>query len=235
MYLYIDFYFCLVILYLYLYLFLVQNYLCKNRYWIGLKQHVEISMIPVHAIRGLCWYNFSVSPVSSCSFPGFWVSPGVYFWRVRPLIDHEIIPDPPERSKGKGKGDKGKKGDDGEKGEDRGGLSDFEGESGGTSSCKCCGVSGIPWMLFLETELIQSTWNSVFILRTDLKITLHFLQSLRIYIRRSWLMQCMYLVVMCSTVSQAIVTARATGTGMTGTGAETEAGIETEIVNWADF
>lgn len=63
---------------------------------------------------------------------------------MRPLIDHEIIPDPPERSKGKGKGDKGKKGDDGEKGEDRGGLSDFEGESGGTSSCKCCGVSGIP-------------------------------------------------------------------------------------------
>jgi len=39
---------------------------------------------------------------------------------ARPLIDHEIIPDPPERSKGKGKGDKGKKGDDGEKGEDRG-------------------------------------------------------------------------------------------------------------------
>ena len=48
-------------------------------------------------------------------------------------------------------------------------------------------------------------------------------------------MQCMYLVVMCSTVSQAIVTARATGTGMTGTGAETEAEIETEIVNWADL
>lgn len=48
-------------------------------------------------------------------------------------------------------------------------------------------------------------------------------------------MQRMYLVVICSTVSQAIVTARATGTGMTGTGAETEAGIETEIVNWADL
>ena len=40
-----------------------------------------------------------------------------------------------------------------------------------------------------------------------------------------------YLVVMGSIVAQAIVTARATGTGMTGTGV----GIETEIVNWADL
>ena len=64
---------------------------------------------------------------------------------MRPLIDHEIIPDPPERSKGKGKGDKGKKGDDGEKGEDRGGLSDFEG--------------GKWWNLILP--VLRSEWHSM--------------------------------------------------------------------------
>ena len=75
--------------------------------------------------------HFRVSLVSSCSFPLFFLDKDLLklsfanrtLTFTRPLIDHEIIPDPPERSKGKGKGDKGKKGDEGEKGEDRGGLS----------------------------------------------------------------------------------------------------------------
>ena len=50
------------IIYVFSHSLLVQKYLCKNMYNLNpCETHCGKSMIPFHAIWGLCWYNFNIS------------------------------------------------------------------------------------------------------------------------------------------------------------------------------
>ncbi len=92
---YIDFYLCSIryILYLYLCLFLAQKYLYKNMYILNrFETNCGKSMIPFHAIWGLCWNNFLFVKIKTMDFHFLSICFLKYYNLIKSWVAHVEVP-----------------------------------------------------------------------------------------------------------------------------------------------